>query len=72
MKKGRRNIKESIHVLTIKFNILGKLECPVRQTETTGFYNDKMVNISKWRPNLYISQVGPYKHTFEVMHMFLK
>jgi hypothetical protein len=29
MEKGWRNIKESIHVLTTKFDILGKLECPV-------------------------------------------
>jgi hypothetical protein len=29
MKKGRKDIKESTHVLTIKFDILVKLECPI-------------------------------------------
>jgi hypothetical protein len=47
MKKGRKNIKESIHVLTTKFNILEKSECHVCQTGTFGFYSDKKVNISK-------------------------
>jgi hypothetical protein len=30
-----------------------------------------MVNISKWRSTLYILQVGPYRHVFQVTHMFL-
>jgi hypothetical protein len=59
-------------VLTTKFDILKKPECPVCQTETFSFYSDKKVNISKWRPTLYISQVGPCRHVFQVMHVFLR
>jgi hypothetical protein len=29
-----------------------------------------MVNISKWRPSLYISQVGPYMHVFRLCTCF--
>jgi hypothetical protein len=58
-------------MLTIKFYILKKSECPVCQSETYGFYSAKMVNISKWRATLYILQVGPCMHVFQVMHMFL-
>jgi hypothetical protein len=47
MKKGRRNIKEPTHVLTAKFDILGKLECPIYQTETSNFYSYEIINISK-------------------------
>jgi hypothetical protein len=47
MKKGREDIKETTHVLMTEFDILGKPECPVCQTETSGFYSTKMVNISK-------------------------
>jgi hypothetical protein len=64
MEKGGKTFKESIHVLTTKIGILGKPECPFCQTETFGFYSDKMVNISKWRPTLYILQVGPCLHVF--------
>jgi hypothetical protein len=64
MEKGRRNIKDSTHVLTTKFDIVRKLECPVSQTGTSGFYSYKMVNIFIWRSTLYISQVGSYKHVF--------
>jgi hypothetical protein len=32
MKNRRKNIKELIHVLTTKFDIMEKLECPVSQT----------------------------------------
>jgi hypothetical protein len=71
MEKGRKDIKEPTHVLRIEFNILGKLGCPVCQMGTSSFYTAKMVNISKWRPTLYISQVGPCRHVFQVMHMFL-
>jgi hypothetical protein len=71
-KKGRKDIKEPSHVLTTKFDILEKLQCPVCQTGTSDFYHDKMVNISKWRPTLYILQVIPCSHVFQVMHMFLK
>jgi hypothetical protein len=59
-------------VLTTKFDILGKSECLVSQTGTSDFYSYKMVNNFKWMPNLYISQVGPYMHVFQVMHMFLR
>jgi hypothetical protein len=72
MKKGRRDIKESTHVLTTEFDILEKTECHVCQNGTSGFYSAKMVNIFKWRSTLYISQVGPCSHVFEVMHMFLE
>ena len=70
IEKGR-NIKEPTHVLTTKFDILGKTECPVFQTGTSDFYSYKIVNISKWMSTLYISQVGPYSHTFQVIHFFL-
>jgi hypothetical protein len=70
--KGKENIKESIHVLTTKFDILEKSECLICQIRTSGFYSDKMINISKWRPTLYISQVGPCRYVFQVMHMFLR
>jgi hypothetical protein len=53
------------------YNILGKSECPIYQTATSGFYSIKIVNISKWRSTLYILQVGPYRHVFQVTHMFL-
>jgi hypothetical protein len=66
-----KDIKEPTHVLMTKFDILGKSECPVCQTETSGFYNDKMVNISKWRPTLYISQVVPYTQVFRLCTCFL-
>jgi hypothetical protein len=72
MKKGRGNINEPTHMLPIKFGILGKLECPVYQTGTNGFYNDKKVNISKWRLTLYISQLRLCKHVFQVMKVFLR
>jgi hypothetical protein len=72
MEKGRRNIKEPTHVLTTKFDILEKPECPVSQTTTSDFFSYKMVNISKWRPTLYISQVRPCMHVFQVMHVFLR
>jgi hypothetical protein len=62
--KGKKNIKDSIHVLTTTFDILGKPERPVCQTRTSNFYSDKIVNISKWMPTLYISQVGPCRHVF--------
>jgi hypothetical protein len=42
-------------MLTIKFDILKKPECPVYQTGTSDFYSAKIVNISKWKPILYIS-----------------
>jgi hypothetical protein len=71
MEKRKKDIKEPIHVLMIKFDILEKSECHVCQTGTSGLYSDNMVNISKWSPTLYISQVGPYIHVFQVMHMFL-
>jgi hypothetical protein len=71
MTKGRGDIKEPAHVLTIKFNILGKLESPVYQTRTSGFYSDKKVNIYKWRSTLYISQVGPCRHVFRLCTCFL-
>jgi hypothetical protein len=71
MEKGSKDIKKPTHVLTIEFDILGKPECPVCQTGTSSFYSVKMVNISKWRPTLHISQVGPCRHVFQVMHMFL-
>jgi hypothetical protein len=58
-------------MLTTKFDILGKSECHVCQIRISGFYSAKMVNISKWRPTLYISQVGPCRHVFQVMHMCL-
>jgi hypothetical protein len=58
-------------VLTTEFDILRNPECPVYQIRTSGFYSAKMVNISKWRPTLYISQVGPCRHVFQVMHVFL-
>jgi hypothetical protein len=64
MEKERRNTKEPTHVLTTNFDILGKPECPVCQTRTSGFYSAKMVNISNWRPTLYISQVGLCRHVF--------
>jgi hypothetical protein len=66
-----KNIKEPTHVLTTKFDILGKPECPVSQTRTSGFYSYEMVNISKCRLTLYIRQVGPYRHVFQVIHVFL-
>jgi hypothetical protein len=64
MEKGRKDIKEPTHVLTTEFDILEKPEYPVCQIRTSGFYSVKMVNISKWRPTLYISQVEPYRHIF--------
>jgi hypothetical protein len=70
MEKVRRNIKEPTHVLTTNFDAMGKLECPVCQTGTFGFYSAKMINIFKWRQTLYISQVGLCGHVFLVMHMF--
>jgi hypothetical protein len=72
MEKGRRNIKEPTHVLMTKFDILKKSECPISQTWTSDFYSYEMVNISKWRQNLYISQVRPYRHVFQVMNVFLE
>jgi hypothetical protein len=72
MEKGRRNLKEPTHVLTDKFDILGKPECPIFHIRTFDFYSDKMVNISKWRPTLYISQVGRSRHVCQVIHMFLE
>jgi hypothetical protein len=72
IEKDRRNIKEPTHVLTTNFNILGKPECRICQTKTSRFYSYEMVNISKWRPTLYISQVEPCRHVFQVMHMFLR
>jgi hypothetical protein len=72
MEKGRRNLKEPTHVLTDKFDILGKPECPIFHIRTFDFYSDKMVNISKWRPTLYISQVRPSRHVCQVIHMFLE
>jgi hypothetical protein len=71
-REGKENIKESIHVLMTKFDIMRKLERPVYQTGISGFYSDKMVNISKWMPTLYISQVGSCRRVFQVMHMFLR
>jgi hypothetical protein len=71
MGKGRKDIKEPTHVLMTKFYSLGKSECAICQTGTSSFYSDKMVSISKWRPTLYISQVGPCRHVFQAMHMFL-
>jgi hypothetical protein len=59
MEKGRINIKEPTHVLTTNFDILRKPKCPFCQTETSDFYSDNMINISKWKPILYISQFGP-------------
>jgi hypothetical protein len=55
MNKGRRDIKEPTHVLTIKFDILEKLNCHVCQTGTFSFYSDKMTNIPKWMSTLQIS-----------------
>jgi hypothetical protein len=71
-KKGRRNIKEPTHVLMVKFDILKKPERTISQIETSDFYSEKIVSISKRRSTLYISQVGPYNHVFQVIHMFLK
>jgi hypothetical protein len=59
-------------VLTFKFDIMKKTECPVSQIGTSDFYNDKMVNIFKWRSNLYISQVELCIHVFQVMHIFFE
>jgi hypothetical protein len=56
----------------VKFDILKKSERTISQIETSDFYSDKIVSISKWRSTLYISQVGPYSHVFQVIHMFLK
>jgi hypothetical protein len=47
-----------------EFDILGKPECLVCQTRTSRFYSAKIVNISKWRLILYISQVGLFRHVF--------
>jgi hypothetical protein len=71
MKEGRKDIKELTHFLTTEFDISEKLECLVCQTGTSGFFSTKMVNNSKWRTTLYISQVGLYKHVFQVMRMFV-
>jgi hypothetical protein len=71
MKKRRRNIKEPTHVLTAQFDIPGIPDCPIFQIETSSFYSYEMVNISKSMLTLYISQVGPYIHVFQVMHVFL-
>jgi hypothetical protein len=71
MEKGRKDNKGPTHVLVTKFGILRKPECLVCQTGTSYFYSAKMVNISKWRTTLYISQVRPCRHVFQVMHMFL-
>jgi hypothetical protein len=57
-------------VLMIKFDNLKKSEYPFFQTETSDFYSDKMVNISKLRPTLYISQVVPCKHIFRLCTCF--
>jgi hypothetical protein len=73
MEKERKDNKELTHVLTTKYDILKKkLECPVCQTGTFGFYSDKMVNIFIQRSTLYISLVGPQMHVFQVIHMFLE
>jgi hypothetical protein len=45
-------------VLTAKIDIIGKPKVPVAQTGRSGFDSYKIDNISKWRPTLYISQVG--------------
>jgi hypothetical protein len=71
MKKERKDIKEPTHVLTTKFGIMKKPECPVCQTGTFDFYSDNMVNISKWRSTLYILQVGPCRHVFRLCTCFL-
>jgi hypothetical protein len=47
MEKERKDIKEPTHVLMTRFDILGKPECPMCQTETSSFYSAKMVNIPK-------------------------
>jgi hypothetical protein len=47
MKKGRKDIEETTHVLMTKFDILKKLECSVYQTEIFGFYSYEMINIYK-------------------------
>jgi hypothetical protein len=57
-------------VLTTKFDIIEKLECPVSQTEISDFYSYKMVNICKWMSTLYISQVGSYIHVFRLCTCF--
>jgi hypothetical protein len=57
MEKERRNFKVTTHVLTTKYDILGKLECPICQIRTSSFCSDKMVNIYEWMPSLYISHV---------------
>jgi hypothetical protein len=44
-------------MLTIKFDIMGKSGVLYSQSERSDFYGYKIVNISKWRSALYISQV---------------
>jgi hypothetical protein len=57
-------------VLMTNFDIMEKLECAVSQIGTSSFYSDKMVNISKWGPTLYISQVTICKHVFRLCTCF--
>jgi hypothetical protein len=57
-------------MLTTKFDIIEKSEYPVFQTETSGFYSYKMINIFKLRSTLYISQVGPYMHVYRLCTCF--
>jgi hypothetical protein len=66
------SLKGNGHVLTTKFEIFGKSDCLVSQTGTSSFYSCKMVNILKSNTTLYISLVGPYRHVFRVMHVFLR
>jgi hypothetical protein len=45
-------------VLTTKFDILEKLNVPILQTGRSNIDSYKIVNIYKWRPALYIWQIG--------------
>jgi hypothetical protein len=45
-------------VLTAKFDILEKLNVPILQTGRSNIDSYKIVNIYKWRPALYIWQIG--------------
>jgi hypothetical protein len=58
-------------MLTIKFDIMGKSGVLYSQSGRSDFYGYKIVNISKWRSALYISQVVHIYMFFRLCTYFL-
>jgi hypothetical protein len=58
-------------VLMTKFDILGKsMVVSDSQIGRSRLHNSKMVNISKWRSTLYISQIGHTSMIFKLCTCF--